>query len=238
MISRRAVLVVVACLLAIVRAHAVVPSQLLEASVQNWLGERNHWAFTQHAVEYMGSEHHERIERYDPSRPGDQRWELLAIDGKSPTPAQRRQWAEKKFKHHHPAGRFDTPLSEFFDFSDARIVAQTSTLVQFDVPLRTDKNWLFPVDKVDVRVTIDKRTHALEHLTAHVREPFRVLLGLAHVLGGDVDLNFLHFDDVGASPATAEPKGTARVSVTKLGERVDFTWSDFKRVTPHRRQGG
>jgi hypothetical protein len=34
-------------------------------------------------------------------------------------------------------------------------------------------------------------------------------------------------------PAAANPEGTARAVVNKLGERIEYVWSDFKRVTPH-----
>ena len=100
--------------------------------------------------------------------------------------------------------------------------------------MRKDKNWLFPTEKVAVRVTVNKQTKALEHLSAHVREPFKVLLGLARVMGGEVDLDFLNFNAENEVAVGAQPAGSARVSVTKLGERVEFTWSDFKRVTPIR----
>jgi hypothetical protein len=208
---------------------------LLQAAIDNWLGERDHWAFTQRAVEYDGDIPHDRVERYDPSKAGDDRWQLLSIDGKPPTAEQREKWAAKKFKRHHR--RFDSPLGDFFDFNQARIVAETPQLVRFSVPLRTDKNWLFPVSKVEVRVTINKETRALEHLTAHVREPFKVLMGIARVMGGEADLNFLPFTDTDSAPESAKPTGTAHVSVTKMGERVDFTWSDFKRVNPVRGVG-
>jgi hypothetical protein len=210
-------------------AAAAPPPSLLQQAIQNWLGERDHWAFTQRAVEYEGDTPHERLERFDPSKPGNARWELLAIDGKAPTAAQREKWAAKKFKHH--PRRFDAPIGDYFDFDEARVVAETPKLVRYEVPLRKDKNWLFPVSKVSVRVTINKETRALEHLTAHVREPFKVLLGIARVMGGDLDLDFLPFE-ADSAPATAQPSGSAHVSVTKLGERVDFTWSDFKRVNP------
>lgn len=208
--------------------------ELLQSAIDHWLGERDHWAFTQRAVEWDGDAPHERLERYDPSRPGDARWQLLAIDGKPPTDAQREKWAAKKFKHHRK--RFDAPVGDFFDFHEARIVAETPQLVRFSVPLRSDKNWLFPVNKVDVRVTINKETKALEHLTAHVREPFKVLLGIARITGGELDLNFLPFDSE-ANPAAAKPAGTVHVTVSKMGEKVDFTWSDFKRVSPDRSLG-
>jgi hypothetical protein len=209
---------------------AAPPQLMLRQAIQSWLGERDHWAFTQRAVEYESDHPHERLERYDPSKSGNARWELLSIDGRPPTAEQRAAWEKRKFKK--TRHRFDAPIGDYFDFDDARILDQTPANVRFQVPLRPDKNWLFPTDKVDVRVTINKSTRALEHLTAHVREPFKVFLGLARVTNGELDLDFLRFDDVGGSPSDVRPAGNAHVSVSKFGERVDFTWSDFKRVTP------
>jgi hypothetical protein len=206
------------------------PPSLLEEAVESWLGERDHWAFTQRAVEYDDGRPHERLERYDPSLPGNARWKLLAIDGHAPSPEERSAWERRKFKKHHR--RFDSPIGDYFDFAHARTIRETPTAVEYDVPLRNDKNWLFPTDRVDVAVTVNKQTRALEHLTARVREPFKVLLGIARVTGGALDLDFLSLDD-GGDPQSARPSGSARVSVSKFGERVDFTWTDFKRVTPY-----
>lgn len=213
------------------RAVPAAPN-LLPRAIESWLGERDRWAFTQRAVEYDGDISHERLERFDPSKPGDARWQLLAIDGHPPTPDQREKWAEKKFKRRHK--KIDTPIGDYFDFDGARVIAETPQLVRYELPLRRDKNWLFPVDKVGVRVTINKETKALEHLSAHVREPFKVLLGIARVTGGQVDLDFMHVRPESDAPAATRPAGEAHMSVAKHGERVDFTWSDFKRVNPVR----
>ncbi len=199
---------------------------LLEEAVEMWLGERDHWAFTQRAVEYENNTPRERLERYDPSQTGDRRWTLLAIDGRPPTAEQHAAWAKKKFKKSRR--KFDSPVGDLFDFKRAKVVGETPKAVRYEVPLRTDKSWLFPVDKVRVAVTINKDTRALEHLTADVREPFKVLLGLAKITGGGLDLSF--DDDDGTPGPDAAPTGTARVTVSKLGERAEFTWSDFKRV--------
>ena len=224
--ARAGVFVLVATLL-----PAASTPNLLEQAVDDWLGERDHWAFTQRAVEYDDGQPHERLERYDPSKPGDGRWALLAIDGRMPTPQQHAAWAKKKFKKNRR--RFDSPIGDYFDFREAKIIAETPKLVRYEVPLRRDKRWLFETDKVHVVVTINKDTHALEHLTANVREPVRVLLGIAKITDGALDLNFLPFDvDAPAGPDSAQPTGSARVSVSKPGGRVEFTWSDFKRVTP------
>lgn len=230
---RRIAVLLTLCLLGPCSRGATAYPQLLQDAVKSWLGERDHWAFTQRAVEYHDGVPHERVESYDPSRPPDIRWLLLSIDGRRPTPGQRQLWMQKKFRHSHH--RIDAHLSDFFDFSGATVITDGPQLVQFEVPLRHDKNWLFPVDKVRVEVTVNKQTGALQHLSARVRAPFRVLLGFAHVWGGDADLDFLHFDGGPAGPANTRPAGEARVSVTKLGERVDFTWTDFKRVTPYKR---
>jgi hypothetical protein len=203
---------------------------LLQTAVDDWLGERDHWAFTQRAVEYDDGRPRERLERFDPSKPGDARWTLLAIDGRPPSEEERAAWAKKKFRKNRR--RFDQPLGEFFDFAKARVVKETPAIVQYQVPLRSDKSWLFPIDKVNVTVSINRETQALEHLTANVREPFRVFLGLARILGGDVDLSFLNFDPEATTPESTQPSGTVHVKATRFGERVDFTWSDFKRVVP------
>jgi hypothetical protein len=211
-------------------AAAPAPT-LLEQAVGDWLGERDHWAFTQRAVEYEGNRPRERLERYDPSLPGNDRWTLLAINGLPPSPEQHAAWAKKKFKKSRR--KFETPLGDFFDFQDAKIVAETPKLTHYEVPLRNDKNWLFQTDKVKVIVTINKTTRALEHLTAKVREPMKVLLGLAKITDGRVDLSFLTFDDdAPPGPETSQPTGSARMTVSKFGERAEYTWSDFKRVTP------
>jgi hypothetical protein len=81
------------------------------------------------------------------------------------------------------------------------------------VPLRRDKSWLFQADKVQVVVTVNKETRALEHLTANVREPVKVLLGLAKITDGKLDLSFLNFDEESVpGPESTQPTGSAHVT--------------------------
>ena len=35
------------------------------------------------------------------------------------------------------------------------------------------------------------------------------------------------------NPKAAKPDGTATAAMNKLGERVEYAWIEFKRVTPH-----
>jgi hypothetical protein len=61
-----------------------------------------------------------------------------------------------------------------------------------------------------------------------------VALGLGRVLDVDFDvqMNQPETTAVAADPAMAKPDGTAKVVVNKLGQRIEYAWSDFKRVTP------
>lgn len=231
MVVRRTFLGLCVALIAGAAVSSAQENAVLEQAVERWLGERDHWAFTQRVVEYEGGKPRERLERYDPSKSGAARWTLLAINGREPTPEEHSAWAKKKFKKNKR--RFDSPIGDYFDFRDAKVMSETPKLIHFEVPLRRDKNWLFQTDKVKVVVTINKETRALEHLTAHVREPLKVLLGLAKITDGILDMSFLRFDDdAPPGPETTEPTGSARVTVSKLGERAEFTWSEFKRVIP------
>jgi hypothetical protein len=210
------------------------PTTLLEQAVENWLGERDHWSFTQRAVEYdrdRPDQPRERLERYDPSKAGNARWTLLAINGRPPTPEQHAAWARKKFKRN--PRRFESPIGDYFEFGKARVVAENAETVRYEVPLRGEKQWLFETNKVRVTVVVNKQTKALERLSADLREPLKVLLGIAKVTDGVIDLMFDDNGNGGPGPDGAAPTGTAKVSVTKFGERAEFTWSEFKRVTPH-----
>src|SRR5207244_12943275 len=98
-------------------ARAAAPV-LLESAIENWLGERDHWAFTQRAIEYQNGTPHERLERYDPSQPTHHRWQLISLDGKWPTLEQRLAWEKKKLRKVHR--KFDTPIGDYFDFDHAK----------------------------------------------------------------------------------------------------------------------
>lgn len=215
-------------------AAATDNSALLDHAVENWLGARDQWAFTQRAVEYDDGRPHERVERYDPSQKPESRWTLLTIDGQKPTPEQHAAWAKKKQKH-RTGQKFQSSIGDFFDFTKAKVLSDSAGLVSCEVPLRGGRDWLFQSDKVKVIVTINKQTQALERITANVREPVKVLFGIAKITAGHVDLRF--HDETPDSPdnpgpGDGKPQGSVRMNVTRFGERAEFTWSDFKRVAP------
>lgn len=207
---------------------------LLDQAAKKWLGERDNWAFTMVVREFDGGQvKEERRERYDPSRPGSDRWALIAVNGGQPSDERRAEWQKRKSKKRKNPGK---PLGDYLDFERSTVVNENVKTVCYQLPLRDNHSWLFPVDKVSLKVTINKATLAIEVIEAGIDEPFKVALGFARVLDVDFDLQMnppKRGRDKG-DPAVAKPEGTAQVVVKKLGERIEYAWSEFKRVTPHR----
>jgi hypothetical protein len=201
-------------------------AELLRQVADNWLSERNRWAFTQVVREFDGKElKQERRERYDPSRGYAARWQLISINGKPPAPKEVAEWRERKNKKQ----RKEKPgLADNFDFASAKVLSETEQTVVYELPLRSNVEWLFPISKVEFIVTINKTGPALEQVQARIQEPFRVALGLARIL--DIDLDVQMEPPPTPDPADAKPSGTAQAVVTKFGDRVEYYWSEFERV--------
>ena len=204
-------------------------SPLLTRAAEKWQAEGNHWAFTVLVREVEdGALREERVERYDPSKPGAARWELLSVDGETPTAERRAAWLKSKTRKHRKAPK---TLSDYFDFEHATATGATEGAVSYLVPLRTNRSWLFPVEKVSLTVTVNKANYAIEEVKAGIDEPFRVALGLARIIDVDFDVQ-MNQRGVPVGPATSRPQGLAHIVIARLGKRIEYSWSDFKRVTP------
>ncbi|HYP16023.1 MAG TPA: hypothetical protein VEQ65_02335, partial [Opitutus sp.] len=145
---------------------------LLRQVADAWLQERDRWAFTQLVREYDGKElKEERLERYDPSRGYAQRWHLISINGELPTEEQRAAWTKRKNKKQR---KQKPTAAENFDFANARVIEETAEIVRYELPLRSTVEWLFPINKVELVVTIKKDVPSLGQVQARISEPFRV----------------------------------------------------------------
>ena len=207
-------------------------SPLLNRVVGQWLAEGNHWAFTVRVREFGDDEvKEERVERYDPSKPGPERWELVTVDGSAPTEARRLAWLKAKARRHRAA---PPSLADYFDLEHASVAGVTPVAIRYLLPLRSNRNWLLPVDRVALTVTVNRTTHAIEEVQAGIAEPYHVAFGLARIIEVDFDVKMNPSRQRGAAPgpATSQPQGLAHVTITRLGERIEYTWSDFRRVTP------
>ena len=201
---------------------------LLRQVADRWFDERDRWAFTQVVREYEGPTlKQERVEHYDPSRRELSRWQLVSIDGRRPTPPEWAEWTKHKNKLHK---RTQKPLTDYFDYAHARVLEESADTVRYELPLKNNVEWLFPIEKVELIVTVNKHGPGIEQVQARIGEPFHVALGLARVM--DIDLDVQLEPPASLDPAQARASGTGHAVVAKRGQRVEYFWKDFKRVTP------
>jgi len=207
-------------------------SPLLNRAAQPWLAEGDRWAFTVQVKQFAGMDVKEvRVEHFDPSKPGAARWELVTVDGNPPTPERLLAWQKAKAKKHRFAPK---ALADYFDFENVRVVEAKGSSISYALPLRSNHAWLLPLDHIDLTVTVNRSTHVIEAVKAAIDQPFRTALGLARIIEVNFDLKLspAHAPVAVVSPANARPAGPAHMVIAKLGERTEYDWSEFHRVTP------
>ena len=222
----------VLCILILPMALRAAAPESLAAAIKQWTTGHGDLAFTKQSrvLGDDGNVKAERVERYDPSLPDKRRWRLMAIDGQPATAEPRRKWEIAK-----PRRKVAKSPDEYLDLEQAALLEDTATSARFEVGLRPDVARLLAVEKISIIITVDKETGRIAHIAATLRQPIRVLLGLARIT--DLDL------DVGVEPADEDPArppgeiiagSKAHVALSKLGSPLDYHWSDFKRVTSYR----
>jgi hypothetical protein len=228
-----------ALLLSVPALRATVPPLLQEVAA-TLVDERQRWAFTQHVREFDGDKVAvERVESFDLARGEQNRWLLLELNGRKPTPEEVEKWSQKKNKSRK---RPSKDVNEYVDLEKARVREENAATVSYEVPFRRSAGGLFPGEKVELTLTINKQTRALERAQVNIDESFKVALGLAQVVDIDLDLEIPDAADKpkksgateksapAAKPAEAgKPLGTASAVVNKFGKRFEYRWSDFKR---------
>jgi hypothetical protein len=115
----------------------------------------------------------------------------------------------------------------------ATIASETAAAVRYEVPIRREATRLVPVEKITVGVTVNKETHTIQQVTGGLREPFRIALGLAKITDVWLDVRFdpiVH--DLSTDPDATQTRGAAHVVLFKMGDRAEYAWTNFKRVTP------
>jgi hypothetical protein len=220
------------CGLALLSLRAEEP-QLLAKALQRWSVGHQDLAFTQQTREFLsnGEVKEERLERFDPSLPDSRRWTLLEVNGRAATDEQRRKWETRK--NGRPRRKVDQSPSQFLDLDHAVLISGTAAEARYRIPVLPKVQHLVSLEQLDIVVTIDRRTGTIAGVGAVLREPVRLLLGLAHITDLDVDIHMNPVDE--ADPYAEKDVGsgsTARVKISRLGRPVEYNWRDFKRVVP------
>jgi hypothetical protein len=206
---------------------------MLARALQKWSAEQGELAFTQQTRAFLpdGKVREERIERYDPSQPDSRRWRLVEVNGSPATDEQRKKWESRK--NGKPRRKVDKSPLDYLDLEHAGLVSETPKDARFRIPIRPEAQRLVSLGDVDLVITVDKQSGNVSGIGAALREPIRVLLGLARITELDVDIRIRPVDETSSPvPDDVESQSTARVKISKLGAPVEYNWSDFKRVTP------
>jgi len=220
------------CSVAPLGLQAATPP-LLSKALQRWTAGQGDLAFTQETRSFLadGRVKDERIERYDPSLPDSRRWRLVEINGLPATDAQRSKWELRK--NGKPKRKVDKSPSKYLDLDHAVMIGETPKDARFRIPLRPEAQRLLDVEDIEVVLTVDKQSGSIAGIGAALIEPMRVLLGLARITDLDVDLRINPIEEGSPDSSSDVQSGsTARVKISRLGNPVEYNWSDFKRVTP------
>lgn len=204
---------------------------LLAKAFEQWADGREDLAFTQQSRLFLddGNVKEERLERYDPSLPDSRRWQLIEVDGRPATEEERRKWETKK--NGKPRKKVIKAPAEYLDLEHAVLLGETPASARFEVSFRPEVARLIAIEKIAVVITVDRESGRVARIAATLRQPIRVLLGLARITDLDIDVRMeLPDDDSAEKSGSVQTGSTARVAMSKLGNPMEYNWSDFKRV--------
>jgi hypothetical protein len=207
------------------------PPPLLAKAFEQWVAGREDLAFTQQTRFFVddGKVKKERVERYDPSLPDSRRWRLIEIDGQPATDEQRKKWESNK--NQKPRKKVVKSPAEYLDLDNAKLVENTPKSARFEIGLRPEAMRLLAVENIVVVITVDKESGGIARISATLRQPISVLLGLARITDLDIDVRIEPGDKVSDQKSGEVQIGsTAHVTMSKLGNSMEYNWSDFKRV--------
>lgn len=208
------------------------PPALLAKAIERWASGPEDLAFTQETRFFVedGEVRKERIERYDPSLPDSRRWRLIEVNGQPATAEQKKKWETRK--NGTPRKGVGKSPAEYLDLDNATLVGNTPKNARFEIGLRPETARLIALEKIVVAITVDKESGRIALISATLRQPINVLLGLARITDLDVDVRVEPAEgDSTQKPGQVQIGSTARVTLSKLGNPVEYNWSDFERVT-------
>ena len=236
-------------------ARAVVPAPL-EAALKRGPEEFERWAYTETTVtrDRAGkAKKGETIVRVDPSKPYEEQFTPLKIDGHEPTEKQRAKYRQRGIEHGKEleqeaakaASGVEEPISinmgnrrATVDFANARLVNEAGSLLTYELPLRPVEGNGFPAEKFLLVVRVDRDRQSFEHASLRLIAPLRVML-VAKVQSGEMTASFTTVDPKLPSVlSTMRMDYSASVLFVKKAEIFETTRADFQRVKPYSEKFG
>ncbi|QYM78682.1 hypothetical protein K0B96_15470 [Horticoccus luteus] len=217
------------CLTGSLATYAAGPD-VLATAVDRFAAESNEWAYTQKTVsrDNDGKLRREVVMRYDPSRPEDEQFTPLLINGQEPTESQIRKYRRSQEKHRQQTD--PQALSQLLDVEAARRLREEGDAVFYQVPLKRAEGESIDPDKFYVVVRVNKQEPALEEMWVRLREPVRTR-AILQLETGEANLHFKSAD--GDSPPTLtalRATGRGSIAFIKVGGSYELSRSNFVHV--------
>ena len=225
---------ILALVLCTVSARAEVPV-LLDQAVKKLIADENHWAFTQKTQRFDKSGKVAgglTVERFDPSKPLDQEWQLLSFEGRTPRSSELSSWQRQKERE--LKRREEKSLGDVLDLEHATLAGETTKTSTYLVPIMEGASKRFPADQIEVFMDVDKKQRALTAFSVQPRGVFRMAVVLK-VESGRVD-GRLDVVKPNYPPTLVWLKGAGEghlFGLIKVGMGAEVNFSNFERVRPY-----
>lgn len=216
---------------------------LFKDAMKNGEQDEDHWAYTETVTgrNSKGLLKAETIMRYDPSRPYEEQYTPLKIDGKEPSQRQLRKYREKGIARGKAAARraqaegkgkkkdSDKDITIRLDLEHPLIREAGDDRILYEIPLEGQRSTV-PVDKVQVLVEVDPRSRRLTQVRLQVLESFRVK-AIAKVKRGSIRAEFTVIDPAFPSVIThVEGNFGASVLLIPLNATITSDRTEVQRV--------
>ena len=215
---------------------------LFREALKNAEQDQDHWAYTETVVirDKDGKIEDETILRYDPSKPDEEQYTPLKIDGKEPTERQLRKYREKGIDRGKAAARRakdggkakkddDINGSLRLDLDHPLVRETSETQVSYEIPLEGKKSPV-PAEKVKIVAEVDRSTRRLARARMQVLDSFRVK-AIAKVKRGDMRAAFTVIDPAFPSVMThIEGDVGASIPLIPVTASVTCERTDVRRV--------
>ncbi len=215
---------------------------LFRDALKNGEQDQDHWAYTETVTirDKKGYINDETVVRYDPSKPYEEQYTPLKIDGKEPTPRQLRKYRQKGIDRGKAvAKRAKDPakakqeeekdVSIRLDVDHPLVRDAGEGKVTYEVPISAKKSPV-PVDKVKIVAEVDRAARRLTHARMQILDSFRVK-AVAKIKRGDMRAEFTMVDPAFPSVMThVEGDIGASILLIPINASVTSERTDVRRV--------
>ncbi|WP_448548768.1 hypothetical protein [Thalassotalea fusca] len=169
----------------------------------------------------------QRVERYDPSNNGNANWQLISVNGNTPSTKQRQQYLEEKLNRQKEGKAISIRLRELIEFETLTVTHENGTTSTAAFEVNTKPLGIDASGKLAGKLRYNKQLAYIEAINITNKETFSPMFS-AEITDLDVSLEFSLFnDEVVIQKQAMEMKGSYAF-FAEIEEVSTATYSDYK----------